>query len=132
MQSMSQTKDSPSHRAYIDQPMTNDYQDVEDYRHQQQEQQQHQEQQEQPSSSSLPEQQHPQWNYRSDQMMRGIIPVEFVHTPQPKYSNNNNDNDNPNNLQVLNGSKHPLDTNTPYQERPHKRRSPRLRKSSNE
>ncbi|CEI92878.1 hypothetical protein RMCBS344292_07125 [Rhizopus microsporus] len=132
MQSMSQTKDSPSHRAYIDQPMTNDYQDVEDYRHQQQEQQQHQEQQEQPSSSSLPEQQHPQWNYRSDQMMRGIIPVEFVHTPQPKYSNNNNDNDNPNNLQVLNGSKHPLDTNTPYQERPHKRRSPRLRKSSSE
>lgn len=132
MQSMSQTKGLPSHRAYIDQPMTNDYQDVENYRHQQQEQQQHQEQQEQPSSSSLPEQQHPQWNYRSDQMMRGIIPVEFVHTPQPKYSNNNNDNDNPNNLQVLNGSKHPLDTNTPYQERPHKRRSPRLRKPSSE
>lgn len=129
---MSRTKGSSPHRAYIDQPMTNDYQDVENYRHQQQqEQQQHQEQQEQPSSSPPSEQQHPQWNYRSDQMMRGIIPVEFVHTPQPNYSNNN-DNENPNNLQVLSGSKHPLDTDTPYQARPHKRRSPRLRKPSSE
>lgn len=42
MQSMSQTRGSPSHRAYIDQPMTNDYQDVENYRHQQQQQQQQQ------------------------------------------------------------------------------------------
>ncbi|KAG1149538.1 hypothetical protein G6F37_011398 [Rhizopus arrhizus] len=89
-------------------PSTNDYQDVEHYRHEQQQKQQEQ-----------------QWNHRSDQMMRGMIPVEFIDAPSSQQSKNNVIQN------VLAGNKHPLDVDS-FSEKSHKRRSPRFRKSTTE
>ncbi|KAG0767167.1 hypothetical protein G6F57_008440 [Rhizopus arrhizus] len=89
-------------------PSTNDYQDVEHYRHEQQKKQQEQ-----------------QWNHRSDQMMRGMIPVEFIDAPSSQQSKNNVIQN------VLAGNKHPLDVDS-FSEKSHKRRSPRFRKSTTE
>lgn len=76
-----------SSRPFAHQPATNDYQDVEHYRQQQQQQQQQQQTGHQPSQQ-----------YRSQQMLRGIIPVEFNETPLPTKNNPS-----------LISTKHPLD-----------------------
>lgn len=100
--------EKPSEKSSYPFPSTNDYQDVEHYRHEQQQ-----------------KQQEPQWDHRSDQMMRGMIPVEFIDAPSSQQSKNNVIQN------VLAGNKHPLDVDS-FSEKSHKRRSPRFRKSSSE
>ncbi|KAG1052866.1 hypothetical protein G6F43_005019 [Rhizopus delemar] len=97
-----------SQRPFAHQPVTNDYQDVEHYR-----QKQHQ-QQKQQTGHQPPEQ------YRSQQMLRGIIPVEFNETPLPTKNNHS-----------LISTKHPLDSEN-VSETSNKKKSSRTHSFSNE
>ncbi|CAO3668883.1 unnamed protein product [Rhizopus stolonifer] len=98
--------DSQKEKTFMNQP-SNDYRDVEVFRHEQLQQQEEENREHRAKSCSPPQQQS---NYRSNQMMRGMIPVELT----PKTS-------------ILAGQKHPLDdsdsNNTCY-----KRRSARFNK----
>ncbi|KAI9253606.1 hypothetical protein BY458DRAFT_535796 [Sporodiniella umbellata] len=91
-------------KSFVDHTATNDYQDVEDYRHQQIQAQENRQRRDYSPQQA--------WNYRSDQMMRGMIPVEF----SPETS-------------ILAGQKHPLDDDPDLAT---KRRSPRFCKSGSE
>lgn len=97
-----------SQRPFAHQPVTNDYQDVEHYRQKQQKQQQQQ------TGHQPPEQ------YLSQQMLRGIIPVEFNETPLPTKNNHS-----------LISTKHPLDSEN-ISETSNKKKNSRTHSFSNE